>query len=110
MDKYDKRDIKLAYNTNLANLEAAATLEESFAISQDKNDLEAAKIATNIINEEEFGLIMVGRGCRNFREDVIKLSKHLNWPIITTPQAKGIIPTDFEMNLGNYGFSSTDAH
>lgn len=109
VDKCDKGDIKLTYNTNLANLEAAATLEESFAISQDKNDLEAAKIATNIINEEEFGLIMVGRGCRNFRKDVIKLSKHLNWPIITTPQAKGIIPTDFEMNLGNYGFSSADA-
>lgn len=109
VDKCDKRDIKHTYNTNLANLEAAATLEESFDISQDKNDLEAAKIATNIINEEEFGLIMVGRGCRNFRKDVIKLSKHLNWPIITTPQAKGVIPTDFELNLGNYGFSSADA-
>lgn len=109
VDKYDKRDIKPSYNTNLSNLEAAATLEESFTTSQDKNDLEAAKIAANIINEEEFGLIMVGRGCRNFSEDVIKLSKHLNWPIITTPQAKGVIPTDFELNLGNYGFSSTDA-
>jgi len=109
VDKCDKREIKLTYNTNLANLEASATLEGSFAISHDKNDLQAAKIATNIINEEEFGLIMVGRGCRNFRKDVIRLSKHLNWPIITTPQAKGIIPTDFGFNLGNYGFSSTDA-
>lgn len=109
VDKSDERESKLSYNTNLANLEVAATLEENFAISYEKNDLEAAKIATNIINEEEFGLIMVGRGCRNFRKDVIKLSKHLNWPIITTPQAKGIIPTDFELSLGNYGFSSTDA-
>lgn len=109
VDKGDESNKKSSHNTNLANLEVAATLEENFAISHDKNDLEAAKIAANIINEEEFGLIMVGRGCRNFRKDVIKLSKHLNWPIITTPQAKGIIPTDFELNLGNYGFSSTDA-
>lgn len=109
VDEDDERESKLTYNTNLENLEVAATLEERFAVGCDKNDIEALKIATNIINEEESGLIMVGSGCRNFRKDVIKLSKHLNWPIITTPQAKGIIPTDFELNLGNYGFSSTNA-
>lgn len=109
VDEDDERESKLTYNTNLENLEVAATLEERFAVGCDKNDIEALKIATNIINEEESGLIMVGSGCRNFKKDVIKLSKHLNWPIITTPQAKGIIPTDFELNLGNYGFSSTDA-
>lgn len=109
VDEDDERESRLTYNTNLENLEVAATLEERFAVGCDKNDIEALKIATNIINEEESGLIMVGSGCRNFKKDVIKLSKHLNWPIITTPQAKGIIPTDFELNLGNYGFSSTDA-
>jgi acetolactate synthase-1/2/3 large subunit len=98
VDKGNGSEIKFSYNINLEDTDK---LEE--------NDLESVKIATNIINEEEFGLIMVGRGCRNFRKYVIKLSKHLNWPIITTPQAKGIIPTHFELNLGNYGFSSADA-
>lgn len=65
--------------------------------------------AIEIINKEEFGIIMVGKGCRGFSEEIKELSKHLNWPIITTPQGKGVISTDFELNLGNYGFASTDA-
>lgn len=85
--------------------EAAAALETL----EDKNDLKAVKLAADIINQEKNGLIMAGRGSRNYSEEVIKLSRHLNWPIITTPEGKGVVPTDFEMNLGNYGFSSTDA-
>lgn len=65
--------------------------------------------AIEIIDNEEKGIIMVGKGCRGLTEEVKELSKHLNWPIITTPEGKGIISTDFELNLGNYGFSSTDA-
>ncbi len=64
--------------------------------------------AIEIIDGEEKGIIMVGKGCRDLTDEIKKLSKHLNWPIITTPEGKGVISTEFEMNLGNYGFSSTD--
>lgn len=65
--------------------------------------------AIEIIENEEKGIIMVGKGCRGINDQVKELSKHLNWPIITTPEGKGVISTDFELNLGNYGFSSTDS-
>ncbi|GIP13444.1 acetolactate synthase [Paenibacillus macerans] len=65
--------------------------------------------AAALLNEAEHGLIMVGRGGRAAAEEIMRLSERLQWPIITTPSAKGIIPADFPLNLGNYGFSSTDA-
>lgn len=65
--------------------------------------------AVSLINEAERGFIMVGRGGRKVAGEVMALSERLQWPIITTPSAKGIIPADFPLNLGNYGFSSTDA-
>lgn len=92
-------------NSNLANVEAATALE----ICKDNNDIEALREAVNIINHEKSGIIMAGRGCKNYSAELIKLSRHLNWPIITTPEGKGVVSTDSEMNLGNYGFSSTDA-
>ncbi|MUG65290.1 MULTISPECIES: thiamine pyrophosphate-binding protein [Paenibacillus] len=65
--------------------------------------------AVSLLNEAEQGIIMVGRGGRAVAEEIMQLSERLQWPIITTPSAKGIIPGDFPLNLGNYGFSSTDA-
>jgi len=65
--------------------------------------------AIKIISQEEDGIIMVGKGCRGKSEMIMKLSEHLKWPIVTTPEGKGIIPFDFPLNLGTYGFASTDA-
>lgn len=66
------------------------------------------KRACNIINENENGIILVGKGCKGCSEKIMELSQRLQWPIITTPQAKGLIPYDFPLNLGNYGFGGTD--
>jgi acetolactate synthase-1/2/3 large subunit len=65
--------------------------------------------AATLINNSKHGIIMIGKGCRSVDKEVIRLSEHLNWPIITTPEGKGIIPSDFYLNYGNYGYSSTDA-
>ncbi|MCX8129371.1 MAG: thiamine pyrophosphate-binding protein [Clostridia bacterium] len=65
--------------------------------------------ALDIINNEKYGIIMVGKGCRGMSEKVMKLSEHLQWPIITTPEGKGVVHSDFYLNLGNYGFAGTDA-
>lgn len=69
-------------------------------------DIEAA---ASIINNSKLGIIMVGKGCRKVGDKVLELSKHLNWPIITTPEGKGVIPSSYGLNYGNYGYSSTDA-
>ncbi|EQB88335.1 acetolactate synthase-1/2/3 large subunit [Clostridium punense] len=89
--------------------EVAATVMTSDFSTEIDYDFHSLINATRIINEEEKGLIFVGRGCRLIGEEVKKLAEHLNWPIITTPEAKGVINTEFKYNLGNYGFSSTDA-
>ncbi len=64
--------------------------------------------AIEAINEANRGIIMVGKGCRGISQEVMELSQHLQWPIITTPEGKGVIHHDFPLNLGNYGFSSSE--
>ncbi|MBN2982506.1 thiamine pyrophosphate-binding protein [Cohnella algarum] len=83
-----------------------ADLAELQAVRPDPADLERA---AGLIGRSAEGLIMVGRGGRGFGEEIMRLSERLQWPIITTPAGKGVVPADFPLNLGNYGFSSTDA-
>lgn len=71
-------------------------------------DHNQAKQAADVINAAEQGLIMVGKGCKGLSERIMHLSERLQWPIITTPEGKGVIPSEFALNLGNYGFSNTD--
>ncbi|HEY9059048.1 MAG TPA: thiamine pyrophosphate-binding protein [Pseudobacteroides sp.] len=65
--------------------------------------------AVKIINSETFGVILVGKGSRGLSSSIMELSEHLQWPVITTPSGKGVIPSEFKLNLGVYGFSSSDA-
>ncbi|MDR3597759.1 thiamine pyrophosphate-binding protein [Clostridium sp.] len=64
--------------------------------------------ACELINNSNTGVIMVGKGARGLKEDIKELSTKLKWPIITTPEGKGVINSDFALNLGNYGFCSSD--
>jgi|GEM_PF-492608 len=65
--------------------------------------------AVSIISREKFGLIMVGKGCRGLSKQVMDLSEHLQWPIIVTPEGKGVVPGTFPLNLGTYGYCGSDA-
>lgn len=67
------------------------------------------KEAYEIIDNAKRGVILVGKGARGFSESIMNLSMHLQWPIVTTPEGKGVIPAEFKFNLGNYGFASTEA-
>ncbi|MBM7614916.1 thiamine pyrophosphate-binding protein [Alkaliphilus hydrothermalis] len=78
-------------------------------VSKTPIDLKALDRAKNIIEKEEKGLILVGKYARGLTEEIKKLSLHLRWPIITSSGGKGVVPEEFEMNLGNYGFSGTDS-
>ncbi|MGB8455074.1 MAG: thiamine pyrophosphate-binding protein [Anaerocolumna sp.] len=72
-------------------------------------DLPLLKQACRIISDSEKGVILVGKGCRVMSDLVMQLSEHLQWPVITTPEGKGVVSSDFKLNLGTYGFASTDA-
>lgn len=55
------------------------------------------------------GYILVGQGVRNSVEQLLELAEILNWPIITTPQAKGYIPEDHPLLVGVFGFAGHEA-
>lgn len=79
---------------------------ESQKTPMDFNSLNKAK---DIIQNEEKGLILIGKYARGLTDKIQKLSNHLKWPIITSSGGKGVVPEEFEMNLGNYGFSGADS-
>lgn len=72
-------------------------------------DIKVLEDAAQMISLAKHGLILAGKGCRHKSELVMALSEHLQWPVITTPEGKGVISSEFPLNLGNYGFASTDA-
>ncbi|MGE7919322.1 thiamine pyrophosphate-binding protein [Viridibacillus sp. NPDC093762] len=55
------------------------------------------------------GYILAGQGIRNSVEQLLELAEILNWPIITTPQAKGYIPEDHPLLVGVFGFAGHEA-
>lgn len=71
-------------------------------------DEKLVKEACQVIENEENGIIFVGKGCRKFGDLISELSNHLQWPIISTPEGKGVVSSDHPFHLGAYGFASTD--
>lgn len=65
---------------------------------------EAARQLANVKN----GLIFVGQGARGAIDEVIAASELLGWPIVTTPQAKGLLPESTPWHHGIFGFAGHD--
>ncbi|MBP3953272.1 thiamine pyrophosphate-binding protein [Bacillus suaedae] len=63
-----------------------------------------AKVAEELIRRES-GYIFVGQGIRHSVESVLELSELLDWPIITSPQAKGYIQDSHPLLAGVFGFA-----
>ncbi|MBX0359753.1 thiamine pyrophosphate-binding protein [Halobacillus sp. Nhm2S1] len=53
----------------------------------------------------ESGFLFVGQGIRGAVDDVLELAETLNWPIVTSPQAKGLIPDHHPLKRGIFGFA-----
>ncbi|MDI3256939.1 MAG: thiamine pyrophosphate-binding protein [Kyrpidia sp.] len=51
------------------------------------------------------GCVFVGQGARGAVAEVIETAELLQWPIVTTPQAKGLIPESHPGYRGVYGFA-----
>ena len=65
-------------------------------------------VATELVKREK-GYIFVGQGVRNSVELLIELAEILEWPILTTPQAKGFIPESHPLLAGVFGFAGHEA-
>jgi acetolactate synthase I/II/III large subunit len=63
------------------------------------------KDAARALAETESGYIFIGQGIRGSVKLLAELAELLNWPILSTPQAKGFIPTDHPLNAGVFGFA-----
>ncbi|MBP2002003.1 acetolactate synthase-1/2/3 large subunit [Paenibacillus shirakamiensis] len=62
------------------------------------------EVATALLKRDQ-GYIFVGQGIRNSVDQVIELAELLNWPILTSPQAKGFIPESHPLLAGIFGFA-----
>lgn len=100
--------LSIPIDIQLTKFEGVIPVFESLYQNKEFYD-EIGSEAITLIDNAKKGLIMVGKGARGFTKEIMDLSNHLQWPIITTPEGKGVIPSDFNFNLGNYGFASTDA-
>lgn len=60
--------------------------------------------AQELLNRKK-GYIFAGQGVRGSVERVIELAEMLDWPILTTPQAKGLIRDDHPLHAGVFGFA-----
>ena len=63
-----------------------------------------AKTAQELVKRKN-GYIFVGQGVRGSVDQVIELAELLDWPILTTPQAKGLIKADHPLVAGVFGFA-----
>lgn len=100
-------DLPIAQELSTAH-ELSINHKQSFSENQTLEE-GLLKRALEIINESQKGVILAGKGCRGMSGLILELCKHLKWPVITTPEGKGVVSADFCLNLGNYGFASTDA-
>ncbi|MGG0302861.1 thiamine pyrophosphate-binding protein [Bacillus albus] len=72
-------------------------------------DLDTIKETARALVKRENGYIFAGQGIRSSVESLIEVAELLNWPIITTPQAKGYIPEEHPLLVGVFGFAGHEA-
>ncbi|MDR9853583.1 thiamine pyrophosphate-binding protein [Paenibacillus sp. VCA1] len=72
-------------------------------------ELDTVKKAAEELAKRESGYIFIGQGVRNSVDQVLELAELLNWPILTTPQAKGLIPEEYPLLSGVFGFAGHES-
>ncbi|WP_419875853.1 thiamine pyrophosphate-binding protein [Candidatus Pristimantibacillus sp. PTI5] len=70
---------------------------------------ETIQAAAKALMQRKDGCILVGQGVRGAVDSLIELAEMLNWPIVTTPQAKGYIPENHPLLIGVFGFAGHEA-
>lgn len=72
------------------------------------NDTDIRRVAQELVDRKS-GYILAGQGIRASLDSVVELAELLEWPIVTTPQAKGYIPDTHPLLVGVYGFAGHEA-
>ena len=96
--------LTLPMDTTLAKLEARPTLLSS-PIVDSAVAPEAIDAAAAVLTNGDRGVILAGSGVRRGRgpERLVELAERVQWPVVTTPKAKGVFPEDHPLSLGVFG-------
>ncbi|MGN7359041.1 thiamine pyrophosphate-binding protein [Paenibacillus sp. SAF-054] len=68
-------------------------------------DLSVIKRVAEELTQRDKGYIFAGQGVRNSVDQLMELAELLNWPILTSPQAKGLLPEEHPLHAGVFGFA-----
>ena len=60
------------------------------------------------LHERKSGYLFAGQGVRNSVESLLTVAEMLDWPIVTTPVAKGYFSEDHPLVKGVFGFAGTE--
>lgn len=68
-------------------------------------ELDVIKRVAEELAQREKGYIFAGQGVRGSVDQLLELGELLNWPILTSPQAKGFFPEEHPLSAGVFGFA-----
>ncbi|HEY2746904.1 MAG TPA: thiamine pyrophosphate-binding protein [Polyangia bacterium] len=96
--------LTLPMDTTLAKLEGVPTLALAPIVASEIAQA-AVERAVAAIRHAERGLLFVGSGVRRGEgpQKLLELAERTQWPVVTTPKAKGVFPEDHPLSLGVFG-------
>ncbi len=72
-------------------------------------DMMAIKQAAIAMVSGKSGFIFAGQGARGSTSLMLEIAELLQWPIVVTPQGKGLIPDNHPLYAGVYGFAGHES-
>lgn len=101
--------VAVPINIQLSMLEGSTELPE-YPVKRRLSPVESnVEEATRILSGNRQGIIFLGQGAKDALPGVMNLVDYLDWPVVTTPQAKGLIPSDHPNARGVYGFAGHES-
>jgi acetolactate synthase-1/2/3 large subunit len=96
--------LTLPMDTTLAKLESVPQVSVP-PILERAVAPEALEQAAATMRETKRGLIFAGSGVRRGAgaQRLVELAERTQWPVVTTPKAKGVFPEDHPLSLGIFG-------
>lgn len=96
--------LTLPMDVTLAKLESVPTVAMAPIVESAVAPDAIAKAAA-VMRESERGVLFVGSGVRGGAAParLVELAERVQWPVVTTPKAKGVFPEDHPLSLGVFG-------
>ncbi|HWE31510.1 MAG TPA: thiamine pyrophosphate-binding protein [Polyangia bacterium] len=96
--------LTLPMDMTLAKLDAVPTLALA-PIVESAVAIDAIEQAAAVMSASKRGLLFVGSGTRRGAgpQRLVELAERVQWPVVTTPKAKGVFPEDHPLSLGVFG-------